>query len=304
MTIHQIECFLEAARTLNFTEAAGHLYISQQGLSRQISSLEKELEIRLFERTTREVRLTRAGEILLWKWQNIPGMIQESVRMAREDNERDKDRIHVAVQQMNGLMGVVGRILVAYTDLKPGTEFELREYEDIKELTEGNSPDLTIVVNVALDMEKFHDRFGWTEIHEFPLYYVYSKKNPLAQAGELDSDSLKDQTLLCVFKNNMGITGMKILDFLGDSGYIPSKLRYFENFESLELALNAGEGIHIGYKEFYRDYGDRLSMYPIPNPDFQVIAKVVAIWKTEHEDRLRPLVDYLKGIGGNAGIKT
>lgn len=37
MTIHQIECFLEVAHTLNFTEAASHLYISQQGLSRQIS---------------------------------------------------------------------------------------------------------------------------------------------------------------------------------------------------------------------------------------------------------------------------
>ena len=47
MTIHQIECFLEAARTLNFTEAANHLYISQQGLSRQIASLEKELELTL-----------------------------------------------------------------------------------------------------------------------------------------------------------------------------------------------------------------------------------------------------------------
>ncbi len=61
MTIHQIECFLEAARTLNFTEAANHLYISQQGLSRQIASLEKELELRLFDRTTRDVRLTRSG---------------------------------------------------------------------------------------------------------------------------------------------------------------------------------------------------------------------------------------------------
>ena len=46
MTIHQIECFLEAAKTLNFTEAASRLYISQQGLSRQIASLEKELELR------------------------------------------------------------------------------------------------------------------------------------------------------------------------------------------------------------------------------------------------------------------
>ena len=56
MTIHQIECFLEAAKTLNFTEAASRLYISQQGLSRQIASLEKELELRLFDRTTRDVR--------------------------------------------------------------------------------------------------------------------------------------------------------------------------------------------------------------------------------------------------------
>ena len=62
MTIHQIECFLEAAKTLNFTEAASRLYISQQGLSRQIASLEKELELRLFDRTTRDVRLTRSGE--------------------------------------------------------------------------------------------------------------------------------------------------------------------------------------------------------------------------------------------------
>lgn len=72
MTIHQIECFLEAARTLNFTEAANHLYISQQGLSRQIASLEKELELRLFDRTTRDVRLTRSGELLLWRWKDIP----------------------------------------------------------------------------------------------------------------------------------------------------------------------------------------------------------------------------------------
>ena len=67
MTIHQIECFLEAAKTLNFTEAASRLYISQQGLSRQIASLEKELELRLFDRTTRDVRLTRSGELLLWR---------------------------------------------------------------------------------------------------------------------------------------------------------------------------------------------------------------------------------------------
>ena len=47
MTIHQIECFPGSSQDPYFTEAANHLYISQQGLSRQIASLEKELELRL-----------------------------------------------------------------------------------------------------------------------------------------------------------------------------------------------------------------------------------------------------------------
>ena len=46
MTIHQIECFLEAAKTLNFTEAASRLYISQQGCApnqkRRTAALEVE----------------------------------------------------------------------------------------------------------------------------------------------------------------------------------------------------------------------------------------------------------------------
>lgn len=177
MTIHQIECFLEVARTLNFTEAAGHLYISQQGLSRQISSLERELEMRLFERTTREVRLTRSGEILMWKWQNIPTLIRESVDMAREDNKREKDRIHVAILKMNGVMDVVGRILAEYSDQFPQTEFQLKEYSDMKDLAGINAPDLIITLSNGFDYTKIKDKFNWAELHSFPLYYVFSKKS-------------------------------------------------------------------------------------------------------------------------------
>ena len=270
MTIHQIECFLEVARTLNFTEAAGHLYISQQGLSRQISSLERELEMRLFERTTREVRLTRSGEILMWKWQNIPTLIRESVDMAREDNKREKDRIHVAILKMNGVMDVVGRILAEYSDQFPQTEFQLKEYSDVKDLAGINAPDLIITLSNGFDYTKIKDKFNWAELHSFPLYYVFSKKNPMA--------------------------GLEILEFLGNLGYLPKKVRYFDNTDSLELALNANEGIHIGYREYYHDFGDRLAMYPIPTPENQAEAKVMALWRVEDEEKLKDLVSYLNSI--------
>lgn len=122
MTIHQMECFLEAARTLNFTEAARRLYISQQGLSRQIASLEKELELRLFDRTTRDVRLTRSGELLLWRWRDIPKEIQASIDMAREEGERSKSRISLAVVGMSGIVEMAGNLLADYMAQDPDTE--------------------------------------------------------------------------------------------------------------------------------------------------------------------------------------
>ncbi len=50
MNTTQIKYFLAVARTLNFTEAAKKLYISQPALSKQINVLEKELNMLLFIR--------------------------------------------------------------------------------------------------------------------------------------------------------------------------------------------------------------------------------------------------------------
>ena len=60
----QIECFLSAAKHLNFSKAAAFLYISQPVLSRRISKLEEELGFRLFIRCGKGLLLTQEGEIL------------------------------------------------------------------------------------------------------------------------------------------------------------------------------------------------------------------------------------------------
>ncbi len=86
MTIHQIECFLEAARTLNFTGGSQPSVYIPAGLSRQIASLEKELELRLFDRTTRDVE-RYSGELLLWRWKDIPKEIYDSVDGQEEGRE-------------------------------------------------------------------------------------------------------------------------------------------------------------------------------------------------------------------------
>ena len=47
MTIFQIQCFLNVAEYLNFTEAANHLFVAQSSLSRNVSNLEEELGMKL-----------------------------------------------------------------------------------------------------------------------------------------------------------------------------------------------------------------------------------------------------------------
>ena len=295
MTIHQIECFLEAAKTLNFTEAASRLYISQQGLSRQIASLEKELELRLFDRTTRDVRLTRSGELLLWRWKDIPAEIKDSVDMAREEGERAKSRINLAVVGMNGIIERAGSLLADYMAIDPHTEFEINEFTCIKDMTNGN-PDLMMTVSFLPTHEQLRERYGVLCIGKLPLYYVLSRKNPLAEKETITIEDFKGETMLCLYKNFFAGAEMQLFELLSRQDHILQKARFFENVNSLELALIANEGIHIGFKEFYHNYGERLKMFPLPNKENQVSANVIVVWRKENEKRFENFIKYLKKL--------
>jgi DNA-binding transcriptional LysR family regulator len=65
MDLRQLEYVVAVADSLNFSRAAEECHVVQSALSHQIQRLEAELDMRLFERTSRRVRVTAAGELLV-----------------------------------------------------------------------------------------------------------------------------------------------------------------------------------------------------------------------------------------------
>ena len=57
MNTFQLSCFIRVAETLNFARAAEQLHVTQPAVTQQIQSLEKELNVKLFKRNTRTVKI-------------------------------------------------------------------------------------------------------------------------------------------------------------------------------------------------------------------------------------------------------
>src|ERR1700754_4665481 len=64
-SMRQLRAFIAVAQHASFTKAAEQFHITQAGLSAMVRELEEQMQCRLFERTTRAVRLTPAGTHLL-----------------------------------------------------------------------------------------------------------------------------------------------------------------------------------------------------------------------------------------------
>ena len=60
MNTVQLECFVTVAEHLNFSKASRVLKITQPAVSHQIRTLEEELDVKLFNRTSKSVTLTQA----------------------------------------------------------------------------------------------------------------------------------------------------------------------------------------------------------------------------------------------------
>lgn len=97
ITLLQLEYFKRLAANGNITKTAKELYISQAALSSMIISLERELGIKLFERSKRSIHLNEAGRTYLEYVKNIFALLDDAQKALLQFDEAKQNEVSVAV---------------------------------------------------------------------------------------------------------------------------------------------------------------------------------------------------------------
>ncbi|OKK21475.1 LysR family transcriptional regulator [Streptomyces sp. CB02488] len=95
MELRHLSAFVAVAEELHFGRAAKRLQMAQPPLSQQIRRLEKELGVQLFERNTRSVRLTGAGESFLQPVRTVLDDLDVAVRAAKAAGRGEYGRVGI-----------------------------------------------------------------------------------------------------------------------------------------------------------------------------------------------------------------
>jgi DNA-binding transcriptional LysR family regulator len=126
MDLRRLRYFVAVAEELSFNRAAQRLRISQPPLSNQIKQLEEELGIQLFERSSRGVRMTEAGEALLDEARRIFVQLEQTTRVVQRIGHGEVGRLTLGFVP-SASNEVLPSILRAFRHRYPDVELFLRE---------------------------------------------------------------------------------------------------------------------------------------------------------------------------------
>src|SRR3954468_2362593 len=126
MEIRQLRYAEAVARHRHFTRAAAELHVAQSALSHQVRRLEAELGTELFERTSRSVAPTEAGEAVAARARRIFAEVDGIRGEVDELRGLVRGRVSVGALLPAGPLDVP-RLLASFAEAFPGIEVRLRE---------------------------------------------------------------------------------------------------------------------------------------------------------------------------------
>ena len=153
VTLRQIRCFHVVAELGSFTRAAQRLRMTQPGLSLIVRELERALNVRLFDRTTRQVELTDAGREFRNATERVIGDLDHSIRNARELNDRKRGKLTVAAPPLLAA-SLLPVVLADYKRAYPGIDVGLLDVQTDEVIAKVKSGEADCAIGTFADDEE------------------------------------------------------------------------------------------------------------------------------------------------------
>ncbi|MGL4981226.1 MAG: LysR family transcriptional regulator [Fusobacteriaceae bacterium] len=227
MDLHYLRIFYEVAKEKSFTKAASKLYINQSAVSIQVKKFEDLLQAKLFDRSSKKIKLTYAGEALFYMAEDIFDKVKRAEREITRIINIDQSKIVIGASSVIG-EPLLPKMMKEFAEKHPEIDFEIvisTKDHLLKALKEGA---LDIVI---IDNEHITDPNLETLLVEIVPYVLVGKKE-YSSMEKMASDPLitrknipnNNNAIMSMEKHNK-ITFTKRIPVTGNTEIIKSMVR-------------------------------------------------------------------------------
>lgn len=235
--LSSMKAFVTLAESESFNNAAKLLNITQPALTRRIKKMEEDLQVILFERTTRTVTLTKAGKMLLPEAREIIKKLDEMLFNIREMNSHQRGRITLSCIP-TAVFYFLPQAIGKFNELYPNINVRIMEQgtHNCMESVLCNEADFGINMNNITNSS-----IDFTPLVNEPFVLACRRDHPLASRQLVEWQELVNHTLIGV-RSSSG-NRLLIEQQLADK---PWKLEWFYEVRHLSTSLGlveAGLGV-------------------------------------------------------------
>jgi DNA-binding transcriptional LysR family regulator len=235
----QLRAFITLARRGSFTLAARDLHLSQSAVSHSMKALETDLGCRLFDRMSKKVLLTQAGEQLL---QHADKIILE-MSAARESLQQlgkwGHSRLRVGAST-TACQYILPEVLSEFKKSYPQAMIivEPGDTREALELLRGNQVDLAIALEPKRD-----DDFDFTPLFSDEMVFVMAPSHPWARAGRVERDEIPRQQYVLYAKSSF--TFSLVADYFHAEDMVLNIVMELGSMEAIKELVKLGLGVSI-----------------------------------------------------------
>ncbi|MFZ7131679.1 MAG: LysR family transcriptional regulator [Eubacteriales bacterium] len=280
MNIHKLQYFISLAETSNFTKAAKANYITQTAMSQQISSMEKELEVRLFDRTKNKVSITQAGQYFLEETKVIVERYQQALRNTKKIGKGSSGNLTI------GYCGptekeLLCKIMEFFIEKHPSVNVFLQN-ENFKQLynnLDRETCDVVISLSGEVEKEVCFDRII---LKKDVAVLAVSKKHPKADVKKMHASEVAGERIIMVNEEYGRLNYSHMVKSCMLDGYEPNIIEKVTSLDTLMLMVELNRGVTFLPRSQAHAFNDKVAFIQLLGTNHSFTIEMA--WKASNEN--------------------